>query len=297
MSHILVVDDTKADRVLAMGLLRNAGASNLLEASGGEAALELLAEHDVDVVVTDMQMPEMDGFELVTEVNRLYPDVPVVLMTARGSEAIAVRALQQGAASYVPKDNLQRDLVQTVERVLGAAYSERERARLMSQLVRTDSQFSVENDPGVIVALVNHLREQLDALGLRPKADLVRVTMALQEALFNAYFHGNLRVGEVVEGYDPQRFHEVAEDRRLESPYADRRIAVSVKCTPEQAVYVIRDEGPGFEHANLPDPDDPHTLDEPTGRGIVLMQSFVDEVRYNDAGNEVTLLVRRRDPV
>lgn len=294
MPNILVVDDTNTDRALATGLLRKAGATDLLEATNGLEALDVVDANDVALVVTDIQMPEMDGFELVTSLRSRRPDLPVVLMTAKGSEEIAVRALQAGAASYVPKAALQRDLVTTLERVLGTAHAERERRRLVSQLEFTEARFHLENDLDTIVAFVGHLRDQLAQLGLWPTADLVRFSMALQEALFNAYYHGNLSVRDEVPEYDPQAYHEVAERRQREPEFAERRIHVHVRCTPEEAVYTITDEGKGFHHTEAPDPDDPANMDVAGGRGLRLMRTFLDDVRFNEAGNEVTLVVRRR---
>ncbi|MES1260202.1 MAG: ATP-binding protein, partial [Acidobacteriota bacterium] len=73
------------------------------------------------------------------------------------------------------------------------------------------------------------------------------------------------------------------------------RIFVSVKVTNTQAIYVVRDEGPGFDPTTLPDPTDPTNLDSPCGRGLLLMRTFMDNVIYNDKGNEVTLFKERGD--
>ena len=54
-------------------------------------------------------------------------------------------------------------------------------------------------------------------------------------------------------------------------------------------MYTVRDEGPGFDPASLPDPTDPANLDRPCGRGLLLMRTFMDNVIFNDKGNEVTL--------
>ena len=55
----------------------------------------------------------------------------------------------------------------------------------------------------------------------------------------------------------------------------------------------IRDEGDGFDPSKLPDPTDPENLDRPCGRGVMLMRAFMDDVRYNATGNEVTLVRKR----
>jgi anti-sigma regulatory factor (Ser/Thr protein kinase) len=60
------------------------------------------------------------------------------------------------------------------------------------------------------------------------------------------------------------------------------------------AVFVIRDEGPGFDVATVPDPTDPENFTKPSGRGLLLIRTFMDEVKHNAAGNEITLVRRRR---
>ena len=77
-----------------------------------------MKESPPDVVVTDVQMPEMDGLEFVTAARDLHPDVPVILMTAHGSERCALEALERGAASYVPKSQLVDTLLASVMQVL-----------------------------------------------------------------------------------------------------------------------------------------------------------------------------------
>jgi anti-sigma regulatory factor (Ser/Thr protein kinase) len=59
----------------------------------------------------------------------------------------------------------------------------------------------------------------------------------------------------------------------------------------------VRDEGPGFDPGGLPDPTDPANLERPCGRGLLLMKTFMDEVRYNDRGNEVTMRKRCRSGI
>ena len=73
----------------------------------------------------------------------------------------------------------------------------------------------------------------------------------------------------------------------------NRRIRVTAHITPEEMEISIRDEGSGFDPSKLPDPTDPENLDRPCGRGVMLMRAFMDDVRYNETGNEVTLVRKR----
>jgi CheY-like chemotaxis protein len=119
MPRVLVVDDSPVDRRLAGRLIEKLGDMEVFYSDDGQAALEQVEAHLPDVVVTDMQMPRLDGFGLVEALKTQYPLIPVILMTAAGSEAIAVKALQVGAASYVPKTALAEDLADVTQRVLG----------------------------------------------------------------------------------------------------------------------------------------------------------------------------------
>src|SRR5262249_28594789 len=147
---ILVVDDSEVDRRLVGGLLERQGLSGVVYAHDGKQALRIFDTVVPDLVLTDLQMPEMDGLELVAAIKGDYPLTPVVLMTAQGSEEIASEALRRGAASYVPKRKLADELVETVERVLAAAREDRGHSRLMHHLTDCTARFVIGNDVKLI---------------------------------------------------------------------------------------------------------------------------------------------------
>ena len=291
MECILVVDDSAADREMAGHLLARQSWT-VLYAENGRQALDRLQDHDVDLVLTDLVMPDLDGLGFVEQAKIDHPLVPVVLMTARGSEEIAVRALEAGASSYVPKKALVRDLVDVVQRILDASREHRSYTRLLGRL-RTAS-FVLENDLELISSLVSYLTQVLRDSGMFDASDCQRISTALDEALTNALYHGNLEVRSEIREHDPRAYRRLAEQRRRAAPYRDRRILVSATLTSDEARFVIEDGGRGFDAGAVPDPTLPENLGRPSGRGIFLMKTFLDDVRYNEAGNQVTLLKRRQ---
>lgn len=289
---VLVVDDSTVERQLVGGLLAQDPGCTLRFAVDGSDALEQLLANPPDIVLTDLIMPNVNGLELVRLVRERQPLLPVILMTARGSEEVAVEALQAGAASYIPKRRLARDLHETLQRVLRAAHEERGVSRLMERMYRSEQEFVIENDVQLISSLVNYLQQSIRGLRFGHEADRIRVGVALEEAMVNAFYHGNLEVSSSLRETDYQGYYRLARQRCHESPFRDRRIHVHVSLTGDEARYVIRDEGPGFDRAHVPNPIDPGNLDRPCGRGLLLIQTFMDEVRFNDAGNEITLIKR-----
>lgn len=296
---VLVVDDSAMDRKLAGGLItRQVPSSTVSFAGDGRAALEALASASElpDVVLTDLQMPELDGLALVRAVRQRHPHLPVVLMTAHGSEDIAVRALREGAASYVPKASLATELVSTLRAVLDVVRATRDEARLFSLVTLHEQRFELESDVSLVPALVGHLESALAHLGVCDETGCIQVSVALREALVNAMHHGNLEVSSALLEREGAYADAVAR-RRAESPYRERRVRVHARVSRDEATFVVIDEGPGFDPSTLPDPTDPQNLDKPSGRGLLLIQTFMDEVRHNERGNEITLVKRRGSPL
>lgn len=299
MARILVVDDSAMDRRLAGQLLQKSRAGEstghtVAVAGDGQEALEALARERIDLVVADLQMPHMNGLELVEAVRNQYAAIPVILMTAHGSEDIAIQALQSGAASYVPKRRAAQDLLPTVEDILSLAGARQERERFIEDCwVQTEVQFRLGNDLAFVPALVGHLQ---DTLGRRPvwsDNDRIRLSIALREALCNAIVHGNLEIGSELREDDEKAFHALVAHRREEAPYGARGVEVVAEESRHEMIYVVRDEGRGFDPADLPDPGDPAHLDRISGRGLFLIHNFMTEVRFNPRGNEITMIKRR----
>jgi two-component system chemotaxis response regulator CheY len=104
-SDVLVVDDSAAIRKILQRVLRQTGmAINAIhEAGDGREALDLLRSRRVDLVLTDINMPRMDGLELLAAIKASWAAVPVVMITTEGGESKVAEAVRLGAAGYVRK--------------------------------------------------------------------------------------------------------------------------------------------------------------------------------------------------
>jgi CheY-like chemotaxis protein len=294
MATLLVVDDSPVDRCLMGGILQRDDNLHVEFANNGVAGLESAERLRPDAVVTDLIMPEMDGLQLVSELTCRFPKIPVILVTSKGSEEVALRALSQGAASYVPKSHLNEMLLDTVHEVLAVSSRNRTRDKLLECMSRQECEFVLGNDSNLIFPLVSFLQDGACELGVCAETEKVRLGVALEEALTNALYHGNLEVGSELRATDPDGYRQLIEERRGKPPYRDRKIFVQATFGHDEARFVVRDEGRGFDPEGLPDPTDPENLEKCSGRGVLLMRTFMDEVSYNPRGNEVTLIKRAR---
>jgi CheY-like chemotaxis protein len=290
MATVLIVDDSAVDRRLAQGVLEKTPNLSFLYAVDGADALQQIKISPPDLVLTDLQMPVMSGLELVRHVRDKYPLVPVILMTAQGSEEIAVQALASGASSYVPKSRLARELASTVETVLSTSRAQRHHARMMECVTRNEWTFVLDNDPSLIPAIVDHLQQHITRLKLCDETGRIRIAIALEEALLNALYHGNLELSSELREQDMRRYYAMAEERRREEPYRSRTVHFEASLSAQEMVYVVRDAGPGFDPNGVPDPTDPTNLEKASGRGLLLIRTFMDDVRHNERGNEITMI-------
>ena len=296
MATILVVDDTSLDRHVAGALIQEHEGWTAVFAEDGRQALAHIRRDPPDLVLTDLQMPEINGLELVEAVRGEHPGIPVILMTAYGSEDIAFEALHKGAASYVPKKNLASDLVLTIESALPATTAA-DRRRVQASLRASEFDFELSHDTSLIQPLIGHLQDHMLQRKLIDRGDMVRVGTALYEVVLNAIEHGNLELSSDLREIDNGApYKKLAEERRRLSPYKDRGVRLTARFSRDESAFTVRDEGPGFDPANLPDPMDPANMEKASGRGLLLIRTFMDDVHFNDKGNEITLIKRRSEP-
>lgn len=128
------------------------------------------------------------------------------------------------------------------------------------------------SDPGIIETAVADLVERLRPYAYGGSRLNLNFRVGVAEALANAIIYGN--------GSDP-----------------DKRVRVEVELSAEEVALQVYDEGQGFDPTQVPDPTLPENLDGTGGRGIFLIRELMDEVRYNERGNCVRLVLRNERPL
>lgn len=264
MFRIMVVDDSHVDRMLIAGLLKTHRDLDVDVVESADAALRRFPNALPDLVVTDLIMPEMDGFRFVEEMKMRYSHIPVILMTAYGNESIAVSALEAGAASYVPKAHQAESLVETVRRVLARSLADR-RADLVSQFTQeVHYKLSFKNDPAAIRPVIDELQHRVAAICITDRAERLRTMIALEEALLGAADLNGTQ---------------------------DGKIQLDVKLTKVGARFVVR--GHRQEPSSHP-LEASACFENGVGRGRMLMQTLVDRVVQDRDGDALILLKHAR---
>ena len=116
----LIVDDFSTMRRIVRGLLKEIGYLNAEEAEDGAVALQMLKSAKFDFVVSDINMPNMNGFELLSHIKKddSLKHLPVLMVTAEARKEDIVRAAQDGAAGYIVKPFTKATLEEKVQKIM-----------------------------------------------------------------------------------------------------------------------------------------------------------------------------------
>ena len=136
-AQILVVDDEKDMTRLLKRTLEMELACHVTMAFSGETAVNVLAEQRFDLMLCDIKMPGMDGFELLAHATARYPELTVVMITAFGSIDVAIQAIKKGAYDFVPKPFDQEEMLFRVKKALERGALVRENRKLQRETAGT----------------------------------------------------------------------------------------------------------------------------------------------------------------
>jgi DNA-binding response OmpR family regulator len=291
--RILVADDQDSFRALISRMLAKEG-FDPIEAKDGTSAIELYRTLKPSVVISDIIMPRMDGFALLKEIKKADPNAAVILITGHGNEEILLKALRGGATNFFKKPFTLHSLLGEIEKILRYNREALHGSVFTPFLVDESKSFAFRTADPEYSAIINQISLQLPCL--LPESEILNLKMGIEEMISNAIEHGNLGISytEKNEAISEGKLGELLTERLSRDGNGEKKVIVSSKLTLDCFRVTIRDEGKGFDWRNLPDLL-PENLLTYSGRGIFMTKIYYDEVLYNERGNEVTLVKRKKD--
>ncbi len=282
--RILIIDDEKRVCTVLGEFMSREGFEHDCATSGDEA-IRLLETKNYDFVITDLVMPGDDGLELLQRIRSMNSEIPVAIMTGFGTLDRAIEALRRGAVDFIKKpfdfDRISQLLSKVFERRKHeAGYAE-------SLALFTNGTFALPNDAIILESAARLATKRLEGTRFHDG-----VYLALIECLTNAMEHGNLKIGqkEKIDAMSDGTLEELKRSRLADPVLGNRKIFLTIEATDDSLRFIVRDEGEGFDYYNLPDPTNAENLFNASGRGVLLVQCYMDEVSWNHAGNEITIL-------
>ncbi len=242
-------------------------------ACDGLEGLRCVESAAYDLIVTDIDVPKLDGFDLLERIHKIRPDAKVALMTKASTPQNIVRALREHAFTFFSKPFTIETVRCLLERALVATAWEDDIEVLSASPQWLDLKLRCKMETADrILQFLHELGSDL------PSTVRDKIAIAFREILLNAIEHGG--------GCDPEK-----------------KVFISYRRTGRAILYQVRDPGKGFSFGNLPQaavshPDTPLAHTEirermglrPGGLGLLVTRRAVDEMIYNEVGNEVLLI-------
>lgn len=265
---------------------------NAVAVASAKEAIEIIENRVPDLLITDLQMPEINGIQLVQRVKQIAAALPVLLITDSDNADMAIEALRMGATSFSPKQSLSADLPATIAQVIDVAQRMRYTHDESFCPAPAHQMFVLDNEPKLIGPTIENLQGHLPQWSDR---DRLQIGMAIEEAITNAMHHGNLQVtSDLRSGETEQKYYQTLAERKQQPEYYNRKVRIEAEFSEDHICIQISDEGPGFVPANISDPRDAENLRRVSGRGLFLIRTFMDQVAHNSTGNQITMTKLRR---
>lgn len=260
---VLLIDDEPGIRHSVGGYLQDIG-HNVLFAEEGTKGLSMLDEHSVDILITDVRMPKMDGFEVLQRAKKASPNTEVIMVTAYGDINGAVRAIREGAFDFFTKPVKLRDLSASIERTTRFQTLKAEKEYYKEQLARLDGE--IQNKMGLAAII-----------GESPKIQKVKhdIYQVAQTSTTTVLVQGETGTGKEMVARAIHR-----ESQRASGPF----IAVDCSAIPEN---LIESEFYGHEKGSFTGAQNTKKGHFEVAEGGTI---FLDEIGDMDIGTQSRLL-------
>jgi DNA-binding NarL/FixJ family response regulator len=192
MIKVIIADDQSLFREGLRVVLDNADDISIIgEAGNGQEVLELVISEKPDVIVTDIQMPEMDGIELTKELQEVYPEIKIIGLTMYEEDYLVVEMLEAGARGYLMKDTNRERLIEAIRVVYanGRYFCESTSMKLMKKIAGSKLRLSVVEDDSVFTGTEKQIiRHVCSELTNKEIADVMHLGIKTVESYRNKIF-------------------------------------------------------------------------------------------------------------
>lgn len=228
------------------------------------SAMRIHNVESFDLVITDLDVFGSEGDSSLNGNSPSYLPSKI-----EGSEVEHVKAFKIGASNFRRDEFDEEELKNFVATILDFKIRYVDKEHVVRDL-RENIEFELPSAISLMHIVLEYLMKRVEKLGVI-KPERSNLFVALDEAFVNAVKHGNK--------YD-----------------AKKLVRIAAEVSKQEAKFTIEDEGDGFDVTNIPDPLDPQNLFKTSGRGVLFIYNIMDEVKYNDRGNRLTMVKKAHDP-
>ena len=289
MSKILIIHD----HVETISVLHEFFQSQCVESitvGTAHEALELLKEQSFFAVFCALVLPRMGGLEFINEMREVHETTPIVIIAGQSDTDGILASLDSGAFAFLTKPLTLASVHAMYHRLLQADENLCCDDYCLENIVSESQTLEIGNNFESVFGIISFITQHLPFYNLTTKDEYITMKLMLAKALENAIFYGNLELSQDLKQQDFYQFLQEAEKRRQMEDYKYRRVHISYELNTNSAKYIFRDEGKGFDHREVPDPKTAEGIFQANYSGLVSIRHFMDEVFWNERGNQMTII-------
>ena len=257
MKKILIIDDH--DDLASLLTEEFTKLGHFVETVENRAdGVQLIDGKDFDIVISDLE-----GEQLTVQTNE--NDATCLPDAAEDARSL-IKAFKICVSHYDRETFSEEELKTCIETTLDCKAKCVDKKELIQDL-HEKIEFEIPSLISLMNNVLNYLMKRVEKIGV-VNPETSNLFVALDEAFVNAVKHGNK--------FDTNKL-----------------VRITADVSPEEARFTIEDEGDGFNVAEIPDPLDPQNLFKTSGRGVLFIYNIMDEVKYNERGNRLTMIKRR----
>ena len=259
--NVLIVDDDK-DVLSTLSEILSELRLNPVTAGDGAEAIEKVKTRQIDLIITDLMMPNVDGLELIQRTRQLNVNIPIAVISGHGEVKNVVNALSRGAYNFVTKPFTIKEIENVVKRGLRLREFSLGTHRLLEG-IKNYTEMEIPSYPHLLPSAGLYIVRECQWRGIEDEAVLSNISICIDELLNNALMHGN----------------DLDETKK---------ILVKIIFDHAKVTLHIEDEGEGFDYKNLISDFSENAETLPTKRGLFIVNYLMDELSFNEKGNRVT---------
>ncbi len=285
---VLIVEDDPASMNF-LEIILNKENLDYRTAIDGEEGLKVFKEYEPHIILSDINMQNMSGIELLAVVKKQKPQTIMIMLTAFNSEEYVIESMRHGANNYLKKPILRDNITGLLRKYIVLIQSRSINKKVYDFVQQHSFTMKIGNNLDLIPNVVNYLISQIEPLF--KEDDSMGVHLGLNEIITNAVEHGNLNISytEKTNALKNNYFDKLVKERCVSSENANKKVTIDYSYQDGYCEWIISDCGKGFNPNSIPNPIIGIGSELLHGRGIFISRFQFDELEYLDKGNVVRL--------
>jgi FixJ family two-component response regulator/anti-sigma regulatory factor (Ser/Thr protein kinase) len=288
--NVLVIDEDLIYRSVMSDLLSEH--MNLVFVANFAEASQTINNNEFSMVISESEISDIDVVEMIIKLKTMKPNLYFVIITSKRDMKLAIEVMKNGAVDYLLKPFTIEDIANLVEKYLKFSVNKKFDYDLINIITEEKRTFIIPTNVHILGPFVYELMEMIKRFNEISKNDIFSIRLAVYEMLINAIEHGNLEIN-----YETKKnllsagvnYIEYLDSLSKNEPYTRRKIEISYQYYKTGIGFFIKDEGNGFDVKKFENRDIKDELLAMHGRGIIISKFNMDEIIYNEKGNEVQL--------